>query len=126
MLYLALEPYVRRHWPQTIISWTRLMAGRLRDPLVGRDLISGVLLGMAWVLVFELGYLFDMRAGARPQFAASEYLLGTRGALAMWLSTVVVSIPGTLMFFFVLVLLRVLVRNRWLAAALFVVIFAAP
>src|SRR5207253_1611561 len=24
ILYLALEPYVRRHWPQALISWTRL------------------------------------------------------------------------------------------------------
>jgi Protein kinase domain len=47
ILYIALEPYVRRHWPQTIISWTRLMGGRFRDPLVGRDLVSGVLMGVS-------------------------------------------------------------------------------
>ncbi len=47
LLYIALEPYVRRNWPQTIISWTRLVSGRLRDPLVGRDIVSGILLGMA-------------------------------------------------------------------------------
>jgi len=39
--YIALEPYVRRHWPQAIISWSRLVAGRLRDPLVGRDVLLG-------------------------------------------------------------------------------------
>ncbi len=33
MLYLALEPYVRRLWPDALISWTRLLGGRLRDPL---------------------------------------------------------------------------------------------
>jgi hypothetical protein len=126
VLYLALEPYVRRHWPQTIISWTRLMDGRLCDPLVGRDLLSGILLGMVWVLVFKLGYLVDMRAGAQPQFAATDYLLGTREALGVSLSVVVSSIFGTLVFFFFLVLLRVLVRNQWLAAALFVAIFTAP
>ena len=54
LLYIALEPYVRRHWPQTIISWTRLMSGRFRDPLVGRDLIFGTLMGLSWILVFEI------------------------------------------------------------------------
>jgi uncharacterized membrane protein YhdT len=33
---------------------------------------------------------------------------------------------GTLMFFFTLVLLRVLVRNRWLAAVLFILIYTLP
>jgi serine/threonine-protein kinase len=51
MLYLALEPYVRRHWPQAIISWSRLVTGRLRDPLVGRDVLWGVLLGVVWSVV---------------------------------------------------------------------------
>jgi serine/threonine-protein kinase len=37
LLYLAIEPYARRYWPHAIISWTRLLAGRFRDPLVGRD-----------------------------------------------------------------------------------------
>ena len=27
ILYLALEPYVRRYWPQSIISWSRLVSG---------------------------------------------------------------------------------------------------
>jgi serine/threonine protein kinase len=126
LLYLALEPYVRRNWPQTIISWTRVTSGRLRDPLVGRDLVSGIMLGMAWVLVFEIGYFFKIRAGAPPQLSSTGYLLGTRETVAEWLSRVVLSIQGTLVFFFVLVLLRVLVRNRWLAAALFVSIFSAP
>jgi serine/threonine protein kinase len=126
LLYLALEPYVRRNWPQTIISWTRLTSGRLRDPLVGRDLVSGIVLGLAWVLVFEIGCFFQIRAGAAPRLSSTDYLLGTRETVAEWLSRIVFSIQGTLVFFFVLVLLRVLVRNRLLAAALFVAIFAAP
>src|SRR5450755_2520992 len=28
LLYLAVEPWVRRNWPQTIISWSRLLAGQ--------------------------------------------------------------------------------------------------
>ena len=38
--YMALEPYVRRYWPRTMISWSRLVKGHCRDPLLGRDLLS--------------------------------------------------------------------------------------
>lgn len=126
VLYIALEPYVRRHWPQTIISWTRLMSGRVGDPLVGRDLVSGVVMGMSWVLVFEIGLWFRMRAGGAPQFPTQDYLMGIRHAAGSWLSTLVISILGTLLFFFALVLLRVLARNTWLAAALFTALFTIP
>lgn len=126
ILYLALEPYVRRNWPQTIISWSRLLGGKLRDPLVGRDLLFGVLLGTAWVLVFEVGNLFDIRAGARPQLSNTEYLVGMRETAALWLINLVNSIQSTLVFFLVLVFLRVLVKNRWAAAAIFVLLFATP
>ncbi len=126
MLYLALEPYVRRRWPQTIISWSRLLAGRIRDPLVGRDVLFGCVLGTIWCLVFKYGYLYRMRLGAQPPLSSTVALMGIRESLGGWLATVLVSLFGTLLFFFALVLLRVLVRNSWIAAALFVVIFAVP
>jgi len=43
--YLAFEPFVRRKWPHALISWTRLLAGRLGDPLVGQHLLIGLLFG---------------------------------------------------------------------------------
>jgi hypothetical protein len=123
VLYLALEPYVRRNWPQTIISWTRFQTGGFRDPLVGRDLLFGVLLGMFWLLVFTLYGFFMIRLGDSPQLTNPEFLQGTREAVALGLVTVVSSIRTTLVFFFLIVLLRVLVRNRWVAAAIFVLLF---
>jgi hypothetical protein len=38
---------VRRVWPEMLIGWSRLVAGRLRDPLVGRDVLLGVVAGVA-------------------------------------------------------------------------------
>ena len=40
VIYLAVEPVVRRRWPDTLASWTRLLRGRALDPLVGRDVSS--------------------------------------------------------------------------------------
>jgi serine/threonine-protein kinase len=126
VLYLALEPYVRRNWPQTIISWTRFLTGSFRDPLVGRDLLFGVLLGFSWIFVFLLGNSFLVRAGDQPRFANSEFLMGTREAVALGLVSIVASIQTTLIFFLLIVLLRVLVKNRWLTGATFVLLFTVP
>lgn len=126
LMYIGFEPYVRRHWPQTLISWSRVMAGHLRDPLVGRDLLSGMALGLAWVLIFEVGYLFRLRVGAHPLLGSAELLLGARETLGTALANVVGCIVSTLVFFFVLFLLRVTLRNRWLAAAFFVAIWSTP
>ena len=64
VLYIALEPYVRRRWPATLVSWSRLLAGGFRDPLVGRDVLAGCLLApfttalqrLAWFVFSWLGY----------------------------------------------------------------------
>src|SRR5437870_3095440 len=38
---ITVEPFVRRRWPQMLISWTRLLSGRFNDPMVGRDILIG-------------------------------------------------------------------------------------
>ena len=48
MAYVSFEPYVRRLWPGTLISWTRVLSGRVRDPLIGRDVLVGLLAAVAW------------------------------------------------------------------------------
>jgi Protein kinase domain/zinc-ribbon domain len=125
-LYMALEPYVRSKWPQTIVSWSRVLAGNIRDPLVGRDILYGVLMGLAWVIVYYGGYYFDMLRGERPLLPQTDLIESTRAAFAMWLGNIVGAIFGVMLFFFILVFFRVLVRNRWIAALLFVVVFALP
>ena len=124
VLYLALEPFVRRRWPQAIVSWSRLMTGRVQDPLVGRDVLWGVTLGIVWSLVIGVGLLFLERTSDAPEFPSQALFAGGRQLVGIWLLNVVNCIMGTLEFFFVVFLLRVALRNRWLAAAGFVVIFA--
>jgi serine/threonine-protein kinase len=123
-LYIALEPYVRRRWPQTIISWSRLLLGRWRDPLVGRDLLYGLLLGAVWILIFQVFVAILLRGGDIPQFSSMEFLLGPRQVFGAWMVQVPSDVQGTLLFFFIIFVLRVLLRNQWLAAAGFVLLFA--
>ena len=126
LLYMAIEPWVRRQWPKTIISWTRLLAGNLRDPVVGRDILLGVGLGVVWILVFQIRYIPMMHMGASPGIGSTEALMGGRLALGTWIRQWPVSIQTTLVFFLVLLGLKVLLRKEWLAAIVFVAIFAIP
>jgi serine/threonine-protein kinase len=121
--YLAVEPWIRRRWPQAIISWSRLLSGQLRDPMVGRDILFGVTLGVVWILIFEVSYIPLAHMGAAPPLSSSAYLLGGRSALGQWLLQIPSSIFGTLQFFFLALGLKVLLRKDWIAAVVFVAIY---
>jgi serine/threonine protein kinase len=126
MVYLAVEPWVRRHWPTTIISWSRLLSGQGRDPLVGRDILFGVALGVVWILIFQIRYIPMMRMGAAPATFSTDALMGGRAALGAWLHQWPQSIQTTLVFFFLLFGLKILLRKEWIAAIVLVAIFALP
>jgi predicted Ser/Thr protein kinase len=125
MLYLAIEPWIRRRWPHAIISWSRLISGQFRDPVVGRDILLGGGFGVLWLLIFGVMFIPLTRAGAAPQLSDTAYLLGGRQALGAWLMHLPISIFVTLQFFFLLLGLKVLLRKDWLAAIVFVAIYMA-
>src|SRR5262245_35353667 len=54
LFYLAVEPYVRRLWPNTLIAWSRVLEGRFRDPLVGRHILLGAIAGLALTVLVHL------------------------------------------------------------------------
>jgi serine/threonine protein kinase len=121
MLYLALEPYVRRRWPQIMITWSRLLAGGFRDPLVGGHLLVGVALGIALALC----YLLEARYGSFVFFDDQTLIsvLDARhmagGILSLLIGTTIVA---DLFLVFLFVLLRVLLRRQWLAALVFILL----
>jgi len=65
VLYIALEPYVRRYSPGILISWTRVLTGQIVDPRVGRDVLVGVAVGAA-VALLSMGYLMVPRLLGQP------------------------------------------------------------
>jgi hypothetical protein len=54
LFYLALEPYVRRLRPTTLVSWTRLLNGGFGDAVVGRDVLIGASWGAGLSFFFAL------------------------------------------------------------------------
>jgi hypothetical protein len=119
--YMAAEPAVRRRWPGALISWSRLLAGRASDPLVSRDILVGVLLGLSVVLVMRLGVIAPPWFGAPPP-------LGTIGVLTtlssprhqayyLFLGSAL-AIVYAISLLFQVYLLHAVVGRMWLAQAL--------
>jgi len=123
VIYLAVEPWIRRRWPHAIISWTRLISGQVRDPLVGRDILFGVALGVLWILIFETSNIPLAHVGATPSLESSTYLLGGRRAIGQWLLQIPVSLQITVQLFFIALGLKVVLRKDWLAAIAFLALY---
>lgn len=125
ILYLALEPWVRRYWPQNLVTWTRLLAGRWRDPLVGRDVLFGSLLGLVYLLLFQ-GYFFAnlFHGGGPVALLDPSSLNGARYWGSTFIRHLDGSVGGALFFFLLLFVLRAVLRKQWLAGLVFVLFFA--
>ena len=125
-LYIALEPYVRRRWPATLVSWSRLLAGGFRDPLVGRDVLVGCLVGAFGAAVGNLGWFVPSWLGhlpARPLSGPEWHFLGARAIIAGISFGFIIALFTQLSMLFVLFFLRVLLRKQWAAAVAFVLLF---
>ena len=125
--YLATEPFVRRQWPQVLVSWTRLLAGRMRDPLVGRDVLTGCAAGTIVAVLGLAGVMAPGWFGLAPEVLPADIIGAVYGLqrvvpLLVWRSAQ--SVFTGLSAVFVLVVLRVALGRRWLAIAAFVVLVA--
>jgi serine/threonine-protein kinase len=126
--YTALEPYVRRLWPQTLICWSRLLEGRWRDPLVGRDLLVGCLFGLAQNLAHQSGLLAPHWLGrSMRQLAGSPSwtLAGPGSLVADCLYKQLEAVFFALFFLMTLLLLRFVFRKMWLASIVYLALFTA-
>jgi len=128
LLYVALEPLIRRRWPDSLIAWTRLLSGRFSDPLVGRVLLAGALLGVFGAVASEVLVLVRRATEATPPippFPWDTTLVGPRAVAAHLVNPAVAmffALAEAMLFF----LLRAVLRKEWLAAAVFVLFFAVP
>ena len=121
LMYLGLEPYLRRRWPGRIISWSRLLAGGWRDPLVGRDMLVGAAAGMAACVLIQLQDLLPLWAGLAPNVpypvSGIQMTLTARGFLPFLMNQIDASLAFTFMGAFVLLFLSMLLRSSRLGIA---------
>ena len=117
VLYVALEPFVRRRWPSWIISWSRLLTGDFRDPLVGRDILIGAVFGCGMFLTFFFRTIMPRWLG-RPYDVAlnpGAFLLGTRYFISGFSTQLTAALYLGFIALFLLLLFTVVLRQQWLA-----------
>ena len=123
LAYLAAEPFLRRRWPEVLVTWTRLLAGEFRDPLVGRDVLAGCAAGTLLAAFGIASLQLPEWLGVPSDLAFADvygvaYGLQTVVPLLVWRAAQgVMLVLGCL---FVLLLLRLALRSRWAAVAAFV------
>jgi hypothetical protein len=128
ILYMAIEPFARRRWPQVLVSWTRLLSGEVRDPLVARDILIGCAFGVLIGCTQVYGTLLPLRflAGLNlPTVLADiEIFNGARFVVLGLLSFAKTALNGALVIFCVLVVLRALLRSQIAAIAVCIIFMA--
>jgi hypothetical protein len=129
ILYVALEPFIRRQWPHSLVSWTRMLKGQFRDPVVGRDALLGALLGSCVALVDHLQYPIERALGyapGRPVGFTLYSLEGLRGSLASVIFQITNSLTSVLFFFLLFFVLRLVVKKDWIAAIALSLLYCIP
>src|SRR5262249_55420742 len=124
MFYLALEPTVRRRWPWRLVASGRLLDGRLRDPLVGRDLLVGLAAG---TLISLLPRLLSIAAGwfgpppiplTIPAIPVGPEMTSRFGPPVDWgviIRFAGYSISGAMFTFMMAFVLHLIMRKEWLS-----------
>lgn len=127
MFYTALEPTLRKRSPHSIVSWSRFLDGRWNDPLVGRDVLVGVIGGLLILLLQEPTlHLWAVLSGAPPSEPLTTNvaaLTSARLSSGQALDAVRTAIAGTLLTSLGIVILRGILRRTVAVAGALTVIF---
>jgi hypothetical protein len=117
VLYIALEPFIRKRWPNRIISWSRLLAGDFRDPLVGRDVLIGALVGLG-ITTWQIGFYYIRNWSGDPRFKPAvepaSWLLGMENFVIAFTNQLSTPLLNAFVFLFLVLLLAMIVRRDWL------------
>ena len=117
VLYVALEPFLRRRWPERIISWSRLLAGSFRDPLVGRDILLGAVFAAAMMLFTVVSFVSLRWIGRPPELSMNpgNEQIGAHLFISKFASQITAGLFLTFFSFFMLLLFVTLLRRERLA-----------
>jgi serine/threonine-protein kinase len=117
LFYLAIEPYVRRWWPGTLVGWSRVINGELRDPMVGRDILAGALGGLTSYVLIKLPLLWATLFGLPEPapYGPVEALSSNAARFAALLASIQVSFIIPFGILITVLICRVVFRRPWLA-----------
>jgi serine/threonine-protein kinase len=117
VLYIALEPFIRRRWPQRIISWSRLLAGSFRDPLIGRDVLIGAVFGSLMILTTIISFVSLRWMGLPPELPLNpgSQEIGVHLFFTKFTSQVTAGLFLSFFSFFMLFVFVIVLRRERLA-----------
>jgi len=133
LIYMAIEPHLRRIWPEVLIGWSRVLTGRFRDPRVGRDVLIGACAATVVTLIGQVTSLASRWAGLPgpllgfliPNMPPGQLVVNARSGLEfvildLWFATLILLVNAT-----ILVLFKILLRARTAAALALFAMFAS-
>jgi serine/threonine-protein kinase len=132
-LYLALEPWGRRLWPRSMITWSRVLTGQWRDPLVGRDVLIGLFMSVGFCLLLRLREFDILRLGGPPATFSGipnteniflYNLMGPLSAVTGMLHGLMSGFGGAIVVSSWLILGRALLHNKWIPGVLFALLLS--
>jgi Protein kinase domain len=127
VMYLAVEPAVRRYWPDSLLGWTRLLRGRFVDARVGRDVLVGLAAGALTQLLLSARDPLQGLAGAHypaATFGNTRYFEGSRYVLGYFASILAFQAVFNAMWcIFAIVGLKRLFKGMWLVGVAATVVF---
>jgi hypothetical protein len=130
LMYVALEPHVRKRWPTSLVSWTRVLSGEFLDPVVGRDVLLGVLVAVLWAILARVVNLIPGWMGKTPTAPDNTLdfviLSGIHYTIGDILLNASLYLFGSMAIFFIFFLVRLLLRNQWFAVVVTVLVFSTP
>jgi len=120
VIYIALEPYVRRFWPQLLIGWSRLMTGQWLDPAVGREVLVGVAVGALIAIYLSTHAILEGLIGPPPipTVTTTTPLESVRSVVGQLLFGIPRAIISPFQVLFIVVFLKAIVRRTWIVVAL--------
>jgi len=125
LLYLSVEPFVRRHTPKLLIGWARLLEGRWRDPRVGHDVLVGTVLGIAIVFLLWLTNAIPSWIPLAHETTVpmdSWWFAGGGHVVGAFLNEAMASFRVGFLVFVAYFVLRMLLRRAGIAAAVLVAV----
>ncbi len=124
--YLALEPFVRRFWPTTLITWTRLLRCQFRDRELGRDILLGLTAGILCHVLMKLWIAVALTMGITPRptiGVTPEVLLGMRESFSQLVNCGLYALTDSMFLLMFLFAIRLPIRVKGIATVLFVLFF---
>jgi serine/threonine-protein kinase len=109
-----------------LVSWTRLLAGRWKDPLVGRDVLLGTAVGALLALSIPFVRTIVLRWFGLPPLPpyggdALDVTLSLRYVLTSLEGTAVGTLANAMLLVLILMVFRLVLRRDSLAAIAFMV-----